>query len=88
MTLDTPERIDAGTHFTVNWTGPGYANDYIDVVAEGHTGTTGELSYAYAIEGQVLSLKAPDRPGTYTVRYVLQGPDGRKVVKTRPLQVD
>lgn len=88
VTLDTPERIDAGTHFTVNWTGPGYANDYIDVVAEGHTGTTGELSYAYAIEGQVLSLKAPDRPGTYTVRYVLQGPDGRKVVKTRPLQVD
>lgn len=88
VTLDVPASVNAGASFNVNWTGPGNANDYLDVVPEGHTGASGELSYAYAKKGKALSLKAPDKPGTYSVRYVLQGPDGRWIATTTRLKVE
>lgn len=88
VTLDVPASVKAGESFPVDWTGPGYANDYLDLVPDGHTGASGELSYAYAIKEKPLSLRAPDKPGRYTVRYVLQGPDGRTVAATMPIKVE
>ena len=88
VTLDVPSSVTAGANFDVSWTGPGYANDYVDLVPEGHTSTSGELSYAYIKKGETLTLIAPDEAGSFIVRYVLQGPDGRMVVPSKPITVN
>ncbi len=88
VVLDVPASVVAGAQFDVSWTGPGHANDYVDLVPEGHTRTSGELSYAYTRTGETLTLKAPDNAGTFLVRYILQGPDGRQVVTSKPVRVD
>tara|TARA_R110000850_G_scaffold441_10_gene2767 strand:+ start:14772 stop:16997 length:2226 start_codon:yes stop_codon:yes gene_type:complete len=88
VVLDVPASVAAGAQFDVSWTGPGHANDYVDLVPEGHTPTSGELSYAYTRTGETLTLKAPDNAGTFLVRYILQGPDGRQVVTSKPVRVD
>ena len=88
VTLDVPSSVTAGANFDVSWTGPGYANDYVDLVPEGHTSTSGELSYAYIKNGETLTLVAPDEAGSFIVRYVLQGPDGRMVVTSKPITVN
>ena len=88
VTLDVPSSVTAGANFDVSWTGPGYANDYVDLVPEGHTSTSGELSYAYIKKGETLTLIAPDEAGSFIVRYVLQGPDGRMVVTSKPITVN
>lgn len=88
VTLDVPSSVAAGANFDVSWTGPGYANDYVDLVPEGHTSTSGELSYAYIKKGETLTLIAPDEAGSFIVRYVLQGPDGRMVVTSKPITVN
>ena len=88
VVLDVPASVVAGAQFDVSWTGPDHANDYVDLVPEGHTRTSGELSYAYTRTGETLTLKAPDNAGTFLVRYILQGPDGRQVVTSKPVRVD
>ena len=88
VTLDVPSSVTAGANFDVSWTGPGYTNDYVDLVPEGHTSTSGELSYAYIKNGETLTLVAPDEAGSFIVRYVLQGPDGRMVVTSKPITVN
>lgn len=71
-TLSGPDSVSAGEWFSVAWTGPGHEGDYITIVPVG-ADTGAWLSYAYTSEGQVVSLQAPDEPGEYELRYVLEG---------------
>jgi Ca-activated chloride channel family protein len=41
-------------------------------------------SYAYANAGSPSTLTAPDQPGSYEIRYVL---NGKKVLTRKPLEV-
>ena len=86
-TLDSPASVEKGTSFDVSWTGPAYRGDYVDLVPDGYTNTSGELSYGYTSEGPTISLEAPDKAGAYTVRYVLQARNSRTVVVTKPITV-
>ena len=86
-TLDAPASVDKGASFAVNWTGPAYNGDYVDLVPEGYTRTSGELSYGYTTDGPTVTLKAPDKAGAYALRYVLQAQGGRTVVVTKPISV-
>ena len=86
-TLDAPASVEKGTNFDVAWTGPAYDGDYVDLVPEGYTNTSGELSYGYTTDGPTVTLKAPDKAGAYTLRYVLQAQGGRTVVVTKPVSV-
>ena len=86
-TLDAPASVEKGASFAVDWTGPAYNGDYVDLVPEGYKNTSGELSYGYTTEGPTVTLKAPDKAGAYTLRYVLQAQGGRTVVVTKPISV-
>ncbi len=86
-TLDAPESASGGETLSIVWTGPAGEGDYIDLVPQGHGATSGEISYAYASNGSPASLKAPGAAGSYELRYILEGPGGRKVLVSSPLTV-
>lgn len=86
-TLDAPASASGGETLSVSWTGPAGEGDYIDLVPQGHGATSGEISYAYAANGNPASLTAPGAAGSYELRYILEGPGGRKVLAASPLTV-
>lgn len=89
-TLSGPEALETQTEFAVEWTGPANERDYIDLVPVGHTEIGGELSYFYLSSGATrgsATLKAPDQPGEYMIRYVLSASDGHIVLESRPVTV-
>ncbi len=74
-TLEAPFEVAAGGSFPVDWTGPGYDDDYITLVEAGAAeGSYGD--YRYAGDGSPSTLSAPDGLGSYEVRYVV-GQSGR-----------
>ncbi|MDV6375624.1 vWA domain-containing protein [Deinococcus arenicola] len=67
--LSAPASARAGSTIQVKWTGPDFPKDFIMVVKKG----TAEGQYARPYEstskGNPLSIKLPDEPGTYELRY-------------------
>lgn len=87
-TLDPDESTAIGSDIQVNWTGPNTDNDYIDIVAQGYKPTNGELSFTYTKDGSPLNVRAPGKPGTYTVRYIWRGTDNKRhVLAEAPVQI-
>lgn len=86
-TLASPASATSAEPLTFAWTGPGGAGDYIDVVPKGYAETSGEITYAYTSSGNPATFSAPGAPGDYEIRYVLEGPGGRKVLASAPLTV-
>ena len=86
-TLTVPPTAEGGEPMSIAWEGPAGAGDYIDIVTAGHSETSGEITYAYTRDGNPSKLTAPGRSGAYQVRYVLEGPGGRKVLVASPLAV-
>ena len=86
--LEVPQQVASGEVFTVTWSGPATDNDYVDLVPQGYTALRGELSYFYtrAPESRHV-LTAPQQPGNYMVRYMLEANRQRKVLAEQPLQV-
>jgi hypothetical protein len=70
-TLTVPASVDAGAQFTLTWTGPGNASDFISIDPVGAP-ERDYGDYAYATEPSV-TLTAPDRAGQYVVRYHMGG---------------
>lgn len=87
VTLKAPPAAEAGQALQVEWTGPNGSGDYVDLVKAGTTATSGEITYAYTSAGNPAKIEAPSAAGDYELRYVLEGPGGRKVSATSPLKV-
>ena len=87
-TLTFNGKAKAGETLTITWIGPNNKNDYIDLVAKGSTATRGEIAYAYTKNGSPASIKLPDEPGLYDVRYIMAAVDGRKIVATKSVTVE
>ncbi|MCP4372887.1 MAG: VWA domain-containing protein [Deltaproteobacteria bacterium] len=68
--VDAPATVKTGSSFKVNWQGPNYKGDYITIVLSGAKDSE-YLSYANTTGGNSVTLKAPDKPGKYEVRYIL-----------------
>ena len=68
--VTAPTSVKAGTDFTVNWQGPNYRSDYITIVPA-EAPDTAYTSYAYTSRGSSVTLKAPAKPGSYEVRYIV-----------------
>ncbi|MDN3638784.1 VWA domain-containing protein [Simiduia curdlanivorans] len=67
-TINAPDHAQAGTDISVNWSGPDNNGDYITIVpANSEEGAW--LNYTYTRTGQPLTLKAPQTPGNYELRY-------------------
>ncbi len=86
-TLTVPPTALGAEPLSIDWTGPAGDGDYVDVVPQGYTDTSGEITYAYTSAGSPAKFPAPGPSGAYTVRYVLEGPGGRQVLTTAPLTV-
>ena len=86
-TLTVPTTAEGGEPLTIAWVGPAGTGDYIDIVPAGHSETSGEITYAYTRDGNPAKVTAPGKSGTYQIRYVLEGPDGRKILAASPVAV-
>jgi Ca-activated chloride channel family protein len=87
-TLDAPSSGSAGSLVNVSWQGPDRDGDYVDLVKQGDNRTYGELSYFYTKGNpEQGSLTLPDQPGTYTIRYIIQGKT-RGILATRDIVVE
>ncbi len=86
-TLTVPPQAEAGEPLTIAWAGPAGAGDYLDIVPADVTAASGEITYAYTRDGNPAKLSAPGKPGAYQIRYLLEGPGGRKVLASAPLAV-
>lgn len=85
ITLDAPATLAQDKPLEVTWEGPGGRNDYVDIVPEGSKRTKGEISYRWVRDGSVLELQQPAKAGTYALRYVHQGSNGRTVLHSQPI---
>jgi Ca-activated chloride channel homolog len=83
VTLQGPDRIAVGATFEVGWSGPNNPGDWLTIVAPGQP-ETAYASYADAARGNPATLTAPATPGSYELRYVL---NGRKVVGRKSIEV-
>jgi Ca-activated chloride channel family protein len=83
-TLEGPEKVAAGAQFDVNWTGPNYPDDYITIVASGAPEGSYK-SYEYTKDESPATLKAPDEPGTYELRYVVG--NGNRTLASQKIEV-
>ena len=68
--VNAPATVPAGTRFKVKWQGPGEGKDMI-MIATPDQKATSFVGIAYIYQGNPVIIKAPDKPGTYEVRYIL-----------------
>ncbi len=68
--LTAPASGVAGASISVQWTGPGYKNDYITVAQAGAPDKK-YTTYTYTRDGSPLQLALPLTPGAYELRYVM-----------------
>jgi Ca-activated chloride channel family protein len=86
-TIKPPANVFSAEPLSVEWTGPAGKGDYVDVVPKGYAATSGEIAYAYTSSGNPAKFSAPGAAGDYQIRYVLEGPGGRKVLASAPMTV-
>ncbi|MGE4533754.1 hypothetical protein, partial [Halomonas sp.] len=82
--LMVSEPIVPGGEFEVKWQGPDNPRDYITIVPAGAPEDAYE-SYQRTNRGSPLTLAAPEAPGDYEVRYVIQ--QSRRVLASEPVSV-
>lgn len=70
-TLEAPATVAAGEDFAVTWTGPDNAREFIALVRVDAAEGTYNGPYKYTREGSPLTLRAPDAPGDYELRYLM-----------------
>ena len=83
-TLEADSEAKSGGELLVTWTGPGNRGDYISIATPEQPGDR-QKSYKNASQGSPLTLRVPDEPGRYELRYV-QG-QSRNVLQRKPLVV-
>jgi len=69
VTLELDGMAMAGSELMITWTGPDNRNDFITIVAPDAPEGSND-NYTYTREGNPLSLRTPDLPGSYQIRYV------------------
>ena len=83
--ITAPATSEPGAGLIVEWTGPAYDRDYI-AIAEPDGRGSDYISYVYANEGSPTRIAAPDTPGDYEIRYIMN--QGGRILATTPLRVD
>lgn len=85
--LDAPDVVGQGATMEVAWGGPGGDEDYIGVYHAGAAGVDPWLA-AYGVgEGNPIPVRMPLDPGSYELRYIVEGSDGETVLITKPVTV-
>ena len=81
--FDAPPVVAAGTEFQLRHDGPQYRNDFI---AFGTPGDDNYSTYTRADRDGPLTIRAPDTPGTYELRYYMA--QDRRIIGRVPITVE
>ena len=82
--IEAKESVLAGSDIQITWIGPNNKSDYITIVPKGTDEKT-FFTYKYTSYGSPLKLKAPDTPGDYEIRYILN--QSKKVLTRTSIKV-
>jgi Ca-activated chloride channel family protein len=85
--LQAADSAIGGTLLRVEWQGPAGASDWIDIAPAGSDDTGAYLPgwVGSLTAGMPVELTVPTAPGAYALRYVAVGPEGARVMISRPL---
>lgn len=67
-TVSAPVSVPAGGEIEVTWQGPGAPGDYLSIDSVGSP-ETDYGNYAYTAAGNPVTIRVPETPGAYQVRY-------------------
>ncbi len=84
-TITAADAVMAGAPLSIQWTGPNDARDFVSIDTEGAADRDYGV-YAYTADGAELTLRAPEDPGNYQIRY--HTGQTYRVLGARPLRVD
>jgi Ca-activated chloride channel family protein len=84
VTVTAPATAPAGSRVAVEWSPTVNPRDYVTIVPKGAPDDRVD-NYKRAGSDGTATVQAPDEPGLYEVRYVLQ--EGRRVVGRAPLEL-
>lgn len=84
--LSGPREAKVGESISVRWTGPSNPGDYITIVKKGAP-VGSYLDYAYTREGNPVSIKVPDEPGEYELRYSTEAASPNPTLFSAPITV-
>jgi hypothetical protein len=84
-TLTAPDQATVGQSISISWTGPSAAGEFISIDPAG-TPDVQYGAYVYANASQPATLKMPDQPGSYVLRFH-QGSAGYPVMASRTIAV-
>lgn len=82
--LAAPDAAPAGSTIQIEWSGSGYAEDYVTVAATDQKADR-YINYTYVRDGNPVDLQLPAEPGMYELRYVI-GQD-RSIGAARMIEV-
>jgi hypothetical protein len=82
--VGAPAEAQAGSEVSVTWAGPNAALDYVSVDLEG-AADDDYGPYAYTAGGSPLTIRLPEEPGSYLVRYHMG--QSNAVIGTAPIRV-
>ena len=85
QSLTAPAQANAGSDLTIGWSGTDSGRDFISIVPVGER-EGAYAQYKYLSSGNPVELTAPDRAGSYEVRW-LRGGNGYPTAAKRPLTV-
>jgi hypothetical protein len=84
-TIEVPASVAAGSTLDVKWSGPDQPRDFLSIdTTDAPDKDYGP--YAYTSEGSPATIKVPDEPGDYVVRYHMAS--SYRVLGSAPLKVD
>jgi len=81
--VQAPDAVPGRKNLSVDWRGPGYAEDLLTIVPAGAEDTeTGTVSFL--TKGQAAMISVPEKSGLYELRYLLAG---QRVLARKALEV-
>ncbi|MGO4674181.1 hypothetical protein AB4Z40_14925 [Bosea sp. 2YAB26] len=87
-TLSAPDRAKAKTNVPVRGIGPNGERDRVVITAPDAAVDAAGPSF-YPAENVEALLEAPDKPGSYELRYVMNAPlSGQRILARRPLTIE
>lgn len=85
-TFTAPKQGKAGSTIQIKWTGPNNPGEYITIVKKGAP-VGSYLNYAYTRDGNPATLKLPDEPGDYELRYSTEAASPNPTLYSTPFTV-
>jgi Ca-activated chloride channel family protein len=86
--FDVPDTLMVDTPVDINWEGPNNPSDYVSLAERGAPDGA-YVTYTRTRQGDPLTIRTPETPGQYELRYVMAQSDrviARKPIVVLPLQ--